>query len=202
MVTGREMTSSKGVLVLATLLALLPVGSAMAQDITVMGPGGEALPATRPIVPTPIACPATPAALPGELSGWNRRVPLTAGRNASTAARLDAGAAVDGTLSAAPEVHYVLRPEKPGGSLSFGGIYAFTVTEAGHYRVALGSAAWIDVIKTSDTTKGLTSIAHSRGPDCSGIRKMVDFALEPGDYVLQVSASAEAKLPLLVTRLP
>lgn len=193
------MTGSKRGLVLAALL--MPSGGALAQEMTGMGTASPA------IVPSPIACPATPAALPGELSGWNRRVPLAAAQVAGAAARLTPGSAVDGTLSPTPEVHYALRPEKPGGSVSFGGIYAFTVPTAGHYRVALGSAAWIDVIKAGDTGKdnpvgGLTSIAHGHGPDCSGIRKMVDFALEPGDYLLQISANAEAKLPLLVTRLP
>ncbi|MBO9724890.1 MAG: homogentisate 1,2-dioxygenase [Novosphingobium sp.] len=172
---------------------LTPSGGALAQEITGMGAASSAMPMT---------CPATPAALPGELSGWNRRVPLVAAQEARAAARLTPGTAVDGTLGPTPEVHYALRPEKPGGSVSFGGIYAFTVPAAGQYRVALGSAAWIDVIKASDTTRGLTSIAHGHGPDCSGIRKMVDFALEPGDYLLQISANADAKLPLLVTRLP
>ena len=200
MMVGRELTGSKGRLLLAALLILTPTGGALAQEMSGMGAGmGTASPA---IVPSPIACPATPAALPGELSGWNRRVPLAAAREAGAATRLTLGTAVDGTLSPTPEVHYALRPEKPGGSVSFGGIYAFTVPTAGHYRVALGSAAWIDVIEAGDTTKGLTSTAHGHGPDCSGIRKMVDFALEPGDYLLQISANADAKLPLLVTRLP
>ena len=204
MMVGREMTGSKGRLVLAALLMLTATSGAVARDMAGMGTASPA------IVPSPMACPATPAALPGELSGWNRRVPLTAaleaGARPGAEARLTPGTAVDGTLGPTPEVRYALRPEKPGGSVSFGGIYAFTVPEAGHYRVALGSAAWIDVIEAGDAgkgnAKGLTSIAHGHGPECSGIRKMVDFALEPGDYLLQIAANAEAKLPLLVTRLP
>jgi hypothetical protein len=31
---------------------------------------------------------------------------------------------------------------------------------------------------------------------------MVDFPLEPGRYVLQVSANADAKLPILLARRP
>ncbi|XJJ62366.1 homogentisate 1,2-dioxygenase [Novosphingobium sp. BL-8H] len=151
------------------------------------------------VAPSPIACPATPVAPPAELAGWNARAALSAGADARTAARLELGKAVDGGLHPTPQVRFALRPEKPGGSVSFGGIYAFSVKDAGKYRVALGSAAWIDVVKDG---AAVTSIAHGHGPDCSGIRKMVDFSLEPGEYLLQISANPEAKLPLLVTRLP
>jgi hypothetical protein len=46
------------------------------------------------------------------------------------------------------------------------------------------------------------STAHSRGPECSTLRKMVDFPLQPGRYVLQVSANADARLPILLARRP
>lgn len=194
MVTGRKSGIARDGLAfvaLVALMTLMPGGGAMAQDMPVSKEG--------------VSCAATPAALPAELSGWARRVPLPAGRDAASAALLEPGIAVDGTLAPTTEVRYALRPEKPGGSVSFGGIFAFRVPEAGRYRVALGSAAWIDVVETGAIGKdgsGLASIAHGHGPDCSGIRKMVDFALEPGDYVLQIAANARAALPLLVTRLP
>ena len=46
------------------------------------------------------------------------------------------------------------------------------------------------------------STAHGHGPACSTIRKMVDFSLQPGRYVLQISANAEAEISVLVTRAP
>lgn len=189
--TGRKSGIATGGLALLALMALAPGGGAMAQD--------------RPVAKEGVSCAATPTALPRDLSGWTRRVPLLAGRDAASAARLEPGVAVDGTLSPTPEVRYALRPEKPGGSVSFGGIFAFRVPEAGRYRVALGSAAWIDVVEAGAIGKdgsGFASIGHGHGPDCSGIRKMVDFGLEPGDYVLQIAANASVALPLLVTRLP
>ena len=102
------------------------------------------------------------------------------------------------SLLPTPSVHYPLQPEKPGGSVSHGGLLGFTITEAGTYRIALGSAAWIDVVRGG---KPVTSTAHGHGPACSTIRKMVDFPLMPGRYILQVSANAGAGLPVLVTRL-
>ncbi len=65
--------------------------------------------------------------------------------------------------------------------------------------MALGSGAWIDILKGG---KAVASTAHGHGPDCTGIRKMVDFPLTPGRYTLQIAANGEAALPLLVARLP
>lgn len=148
----------------------------------------------------PPDCTAAPE-LPPELAAWPDRTAQAAAADASDlpAARITIGKAVDAGLRPTPEVRYALRPEKPGGSVSFGGLYALTVEQAGHYRIALGSAAWIDLAQEG---KALVSTAHGHGPDCTGIRKMVDFSLAPGRYLLQVSANAAPDMPLLVTRLP
>ena len=65
--------------------------------------------------------------------------------------------------------------------------------------MALGSGAWVDIVKDG---KAIESVAHGHGPDCSGIRKMVDFPLEPGNYVLEIAANGQSQLPLLVAHLP
>lgn len=146
------------------------------------------------------AC-ATPAAPPAGLEGWPTRAPFAA---ATDTARLDTatltqGRAVDATLARTPDVRYIARPEKPGGSVSYGGLFAFDVAEAGTYRVALGAGAWIDVL---DGRKAVVSTSHGHGPDCSGIRKMVDFPLKPGRYVLQIAGNGSPTLPVMVARLP
>ena len=146
------------------------------------------------------ACTVT-APPPSSLESWATRTPLTA---AADAARLDTamlvpGKAVDATLVRTPEVRYVTRPEKPGGSVSHGGLFAFDVAQAGTYRVALGAGAWIDVL---DGGKAVVSTNHGHGPDCSGIRKMVDFPLQPGRYVLQIGGNGTPDLPVMVARLP
>lgn len=112
---------------------------------------------------------------------------------------LTSGQAVTMALLRTPDLSYSVRPAKLGGTVSYGGLASFTVKQAGTWRVALGSGAWVDVVKDG---KAVTSIAHGHGPDCSGIRKMVDYALEPGRYTLQVAANGEESLTLLVTRLP
>lgn len=151
--------------------------------------------------PAPHDCPAIPAPLPAELASWVARTPIAAGTQADQldTATLAVGHAVDASLVHTPDVHYPLRPEQPGGSVAYGGLFAFTVAEAGTYRVALGSGAWIDVVKDG---KAVESIAHGHGPDCSSVHKMVDFPLQPGSYTLQVAANGQAQMPLLVTRVP
>ncbi|EJL22619.1 hypothetical protein [Novosphingobium sp. AP12] len=146
------------------------------------------------------AC-AAPAALPAELASWRSPTPLTAGRDRKSAAKaaLTPGQAAVLTLSRTPDVRYPLRPEKPGGTVSFGGLATFTVKEAGTWRVALGAGAWVDVVKDG---KAALSAAHGHGPDCTGVRKMVDYKLTPGSYTLQLAANAEDTLTVLVTRLP
>lgn len=146
------------------------------------------------------ACPA-PVAASGELTPWNAPGQMRAGANAAqrSGAALAVGQAVRLALLPTPQVRYPVRPEKPGGSVSFGGLVRLDVLEAGVYRVALGSAAWIDLVRDR---KALTSIAHGRGPECTGIRKMVDFQLTPGRYILQIAANGEPETGVLVARLP
>jgi len=84
------------------------------------------------------------------------------------------------------------RAPKPG---SFGGVYQFNVATAGAYRIALEAGAWIDVVRDG---KSLESVAHTEGPACSGIRKIVDFTLAPGRYLLQLSGAKEAPMRVLI----
>jgi microcystin degradation protein MlrC len=142
-----------------------------------------------------------PAILPEAMASWAHPSTLKGGASArdAKAAALVAGQAVILALHLTPKIAYAVRPAKPGGSVSYGGIASFTVQKAGTWRVALGSGAWIDVIKGK---KAIASTAHGHGPDCSGIRKMVDYSLQPGRYILQIAANGDDTLPVLVTHLP
>lgn len=146
-------------------------------------------------------CPTPPAPLPASLSAWKTGLSLAAATDAATLARtnLVIGTRAEGMLAATDTVRFVLTPGKPGEPTSKSGMFGFTVTQGGTYRVALGTAAWIDVVQNG---KAVSSVAHDHGPACSGVRKMVDFALTPGRYVLQVEGSKDAAAPVLITRLP
>jgi hypothetical protein len=142
-----------------------------------------------------------PAAPTGALAAWATPGALTAATDQRRASRANfaIGQAARMTLLPTPQVHYPLRPEKPGGSVSYGGLVQISVREAGTYRIALGSAAWIDLVKHG---KPVASVAHGHGPDCTGIRKIVDFSLTQGRYILQIAANGTPEVTVLAARLP
>ena len=146
-------------------------------------------------------CTGPSAAPPAEFSSWTVKTDLAAAAKADDLAKTEVkpGEAVMAHLHGTKEVAFVVQPEKPGGSVSHGGMIGLKIDQAGTYRVAIGSGAWLDVLKDG---KILESTAHSPGPACSGIRKVVDFALQPGRYVIQISANADEQLPVLVARRP
>ncbi len=118
---------------------------------------------------------------------------------ALSAAMLPLDHRVDLSLRRAGDIRYAVAPEREAVESRQGGMAAFTVASAGRYRVELGTAAWIDV---ASGTALIPSVAHGHGPACSGIRKMVDFNLERGRHVLQISGSEASTIRIRVTRLP
>ncbi|HEX4272840.1 MAG TPA: hypothetical protein VHZ32_15725, partial [Rhizomicrobium sp.] len=62
-----------------------------------------------------------------------------------------------------------------------------------------GAGPWIDVLKDG---AAVTSGVHGPGPACSGIRKTVQFPLQPGRYVIQISANAGDSVPVMVSLVP
>jgi len=147
------------------------------------------------------ACAAVDKDLPAELAGWIAKKDLIAAKGVADLdkAVLVPGQAYVASLAPTPDVTYVVQPEKPGGTVSRGGLFAIDVPAAGSYVIALGSAAWIDVLKGDQAQR---STGHGRGPACTTLRKMVTFDLPPGRYVVQISANAEATLPIMIARKP
>ena len=149
----------------------------------------------------PPACVSPGAPLPTELAGWTTPAPLVSAAKPAELpkAALTVGAGATAALHQTADVAYVVLPEKPGGSVSQGGMFSLTIEQAGTYVVAIGSGAWIDVLKGKTS---MASTAHGRGPACSTIHKMVDFPMQPGSYVIQVSANADPTLAIMVARRP
>jgi len=154
----------------------------------------------------PAPCPA-PVAPAGELAPWAQARAMPAAHTAAELpqATLAIGQAARLALAPAAETAYVLPPERAAPPATFGGMVRFSVAQPGTYRVALGTAAWIDVVTGGGTVAGggaVPSSAHGHGPACTGIRKIVDFALQPGDYTIQLSGSAAPEATLLVAAKP
>jgi hypothetical protein len=151
--------------------------------------------------PAASACVAMDAKLPADLGDWNGKAPLASATGPADIAKsaVALGKGYEASLLSTPKISYVVQPEKPGGSASHGGLFAFTVETAGAYTVALQSAAWIDVIENG---KAVTPTSFGHGPECTSIRKMVVFPLQPGRHMLQVSANAEPKMKLMIAKKP
>lgn len=136
----------------------------------------------------PAPC-ATPAPPPPAFAGWEKRAPLADGGTIAI------GQSAALALVSAPR--FAIAPGHAPATGTFGASLRFTVATAGTYRVAVGSAVWIDVVQAGVS---LTSTAHDRGPACSPVRKIVDFRLAPGVYALQVSGSATPSVGVMIVR--
>lgn len=162
--------------------------------------GGDAL-AQSPAAASAPACPAIAAPPPAELPGWTDTQPAMAAADPVSAGKVGIaeGRAVEAGLAKSAGLRFAAQPEKAGASDSYGGLLTFTAKTSGTYRVALGSAAWVDVVRDG---KAVASSAHGHGPACSGVRKMVDFPLSAGEYLIQIAGSATPTIRLLAVRLP
>lgn len=134
-------------------------------------------------------------AFPPELSGWSTRSALAAGKSTRSAPVMVVGRGIDLRLAAAGSVTPPVTPKKLAEAGDTAGLALFQITRAGTYRVALGGPAWIDVVRAG---KALPSTAHAHGPMCTGIRKIVDFRLRPGRYVLQLTGTQAPTIPVLI----
>ncbi|MDB5711939.1 MAG: hypothetical protein JWL96_4009 [Sphingomonas bacterium] len=147
-------------------------------------------------------CPVTPGPLSAEWAGWTTTAPLTAaGRPADLAtAALTPGHRADVALLPASGVTFATPLARPAPAGSTGGMLALTVTSAGKYRLSFGGAIWADVIGPDGKT--IAPVGHGHGPDCSAIRKYVDFALQPGRYVVQLSEGKVTVIGAMLTPAP
>lgn len=136
------------------------------------------------------AAPSCPATVAAEFAGWSKPASVASG------GVLPIGSVGRLALKPSTGVSFEVTPAKASAADTFSGVVRFDVAKAGKYRVALGGAAWIDVVQSG---KVLTSTAHAHGPVCSPIKKMVDFVLPAGRYALQLSGAKTAELSVSIT---
>lgn len=170
------------------------IGTMLAASVGAMAQAHEAQPAARPVA---AEC-AAPVAPSGVLAPWADPAPMASAKDVAAlpSSQLQLGKAISMSLHPAGEIRFPATPGKTGGS---GGLAEIVIEQAGNYRVALGTPAWIDLVAEG---KALASIAHGHGPKCTTIRKMVDFTLNPGRYTLTISANSSDQTQVLVVRLP
>jgi hypothetical protein len=93
------------------------------------------------------------------------------------------------------EVVFVLPPEEPDmpAEYVYSGMVVFDVPEAGTYRIASVEGMWLDVVQDGAL---IASTAFGRGPECMG--KFVEFPLQAGDAVLQLSGGPYETVDILI----
>lgn len=157
-------------LIVVALLALTP-WAARADD------------ATKPVCST-----AMNSALPAAWSDWTTPGTVPAAATPATQPEIRLGKAYNAPLKATSSVIYSVQPRKIRDG-TYGGLFMLTIEKAGIYTIGLDQPGWIDVVRDSKVIK---LSGHGQGPDCSTIRKMVDFQLEPGHYTVQISNAPNA----------
>lgn len=70
----------------------------------------------------------------------------------------------------------------------YGGLAALDVTRAGTLRVILSNKTYVDLVRGG---KVMTLAAKSHAQDCPGARKTLEFVVEPGRYLIELSGSPE-----------
>lgn len=149
-----------------------------------------AMPGTNP------ACVAMDKDIPAPWSGWASPEALKGGSGLETAGRLVVGHVYSAALPASSGMSYVVPLYKPAAANTFAGLFTLTIDKAGTYAVALSEGAWIDVAPAAGAV--LSSTAHGHGPACTTIHKVVDFALQPGAYVIQISAAPTSPIVIAI----
>ncbi len=172
-------------LIAAVAAVLMP---AMAQ--------AQTQPAAVPPPAQPVTCAAMDKAVPAPWTEWTAPGALLGGSTLGAAGKLVVGHAYTAALAASPGVTYIVPLNKPAAPETFAGLFTLNVDKAGTYSIALSEGAWIDVAPVAGPV--LSSVSHAHGPECTTIRKVVDFALQPGAYVVQVSGATRSPVVIAV----
>jgi hypothetical protein len=174
--------------------------TAAALAVMLADGSGLALAQGRPRTEAKETCAAV-APPPPVLAGWDKPTDLAAARRPAELdkARLVPGQPIIAHLFPVEQVDYRVPPAKADGPQVYGGLYTLTVAQAGTYRIASSAGPWMDVFV--DKTP-VISVAHGHGPACSGVGKMVDFPLQPGQYLVQFSESLVPQTEIMAALLP
>jgi hypothetical protein len=148
-------------------------------------------------MPKPAACPA-PGPAPAEFAGFDTPAELTAALTPEAVPQLKPAQAYGVALAPALGVTYALAPTRPPEDKRYAGLTAFTISKAGTYSIAASAGVWFDVLSGG---AAIDSTGHHH-VDCSSVRKVVDFSLKPGPYILQLSGSPVPRVVIMIAPAP
>jgi len=134
------------------------------------------------------ACPEKPV-IAEPWTSWTRSGTAIAGHDVAGAPALILGKPVTATLHPVAHVQFAADPARVPDAKSYAGLFRLSLKAPARVGIALSAGAWVDVV-TGKTPAA--SVDHGHGATCSGIRKIVWFALPAGIHMVQIAnAGAE-----------
>lgn len=125
---------------------------------------------------------------------------LNAGRDAATAPAIETDRLYELTLAPNEQVRLPAPNQKAhGAGTGSAGLVRLQVTKAGSYRISVGSQMWVDLASGSMLI-GSSDFAGQHG--CDAPHKIVQYDLQPGVFVLQLSGGSGDHVRVAVTRGP
>jgi hypothetical protein len=120
---------------------------------------------------------------PEPWTSWMQSGNAIAGGEAASAPRLILGKPLAATLRPTTQVQFAATPGKSDAK-SYGGLLTLALKEPARIGIGLSGPAWVDIVTGSAPQP---SADHDHGPECSGIRKIVWFDLQPGLHIIQIA---------------
>lgn len=125
---------------------------------------------------------------------------LAAGRDAATAPPLEVERLYDLTLAPREQVQLPVTDRRAhGAGTGFSGLVRLQIPASGSYRVSVGSQMWVDVVSGSMLI-ATSDFAGQHG--CDAPHKIVQFDLQPGTFILQMSGAVSEHVRVTVTSAP
>jgi len=110
---------------------------------------------------------------------------------------IDPGSAATVRLSPQGDLAFPVAPPLPHAPANHGAILSTDIDEPGRYHVAISAPGWIDMVRAG---KALEPIADRPGASGSGVAKVLDYDLEAGHYVLELSGMAAGEVSVSISR--
>jgi hypothetical protein len=125
---------------------------------------------------------------------------VTAATAAGPTPTLEVDKLYDISLTPQDKVNFVMAPAKKAlADGAYAGMVKLHIPTAGKYRVSMSDGFWIDVITAG---KFAPTDDFTGGHECRAPRKIVQYPLPAGDFVLQFSNATSPSVKVTVTATP
>lgn len=140
------------------------------------------------------------ANLPADFAAWAKPAEALQAAADRAAPVLPLGQPVDLVLKPSADVQFAAAPEqKRAPENAHAGLVKLKIPAEGIWRVAASGPVWIDMLSAGGP---VASTNHGRMAPCTSLRKVVEFPLTAGEYLLQLSGNPGPELRLMVARKP